>query len=75
MLVEAQVRNVSAEFEGFRAVSICRQQACHRGAHLWIVIDDRYNFVTVRHDIPKLRATTCHFDPHPEVGVDVPIGL
>ena len=45
------------------------------GAHLWIVIDDRYYLVTICHDIPRLRATTCHFDPHPEVGVDVQFGL
>jgi predicted RNase H-like nuclease len=31
--------------------------------------------MTVGHYFTKLYATTCHFDPHPEVGVDVPIGL
>ena len=75
LLVEAQVRNVSAESK----VSAPYPYADNRLAIAARISGSSSTtaiiFVTICHDIPRLRATTCHFDPHPEVGVDVPFGL
>lgn len=63
---------MSLLIEGFGAIAVGRQKARHRCAHFRVVVDDRYNLLTVCHDIPELHTYRQRFGPRR--GAEVPSG-